>query len=55
MQQRFPQVAMVAIHQGDFRFFAAAQLFTQLSSQFQSAGAATHDYYFFQWCSHVTP
>ena len=55
MQQRLPQMAMITIHQRDFRFFATPQLSPQLSRQFQSTGTATYDYDFFQWCSHETP
>jgi hypothetical protein len=45
MQQRLPQMAVVTVHQRDFRFLRA-QLFPQLSCQFQSASTATHNYDF---------
>ncbi len=46
MQQRLPQMAMITIHQRDFRF-CYAPAFSQLSRQFQSTGTATYDYDFF--------
>ncbi|MNH46527.1 hypothetical protein D3C79_1093420 [compost metagenome] len=34
VQQRFPQMAMVAINERNFGFFTASEFFTQLRSQF---------------------
>jgi hypothetical protein len=46
MQQRLPQVAVVTIHQRDFRFLLRPS-FPQLSRQFQSASTTTYNHDFF--------
>ena len=55
VQQRFPQVAVVAIHQRHLRFFTAAQFFTQLCRQFKPASTTANNHNFLQWCSQRDP
>ena len=43
MQQGFPDVGQVGIHQRDAGFAALAQGFTQAGRQFQTASAAADD------------
>ena len=55
VQQRFPQVAVVTIHQRDFGFFTAPQLLTQLCRQLQPASTTAYNHYLFQWRSQRDP
>ncbi|MNT92739.1 hypothetical protein D3C72_2340720 [compost metagenome] len=49
MQQRLPQMAVVAIHQRDLRFVLTTQFMAQAGCQFQTTGTTTHDDDFFLW------
>ena len=55
VQQRFPQVAVVTIHQRDFGFFTAPQLLAQLCGQLQPASTTAYNHYLFQWRSQRDP
>ena len=49
MQQRFPQMAVVTVHQRDFSFMLTTEFMAQAGRQFQTTGATTHDDDFFLW------
>ncbi|MNR58393.1 hypothetical protein D3C85_1793810 [compost metagenome] len=55
MQQRFPQMAVVAIDQRNFGFLATSQLLAELRSQLQPTGTAAYNHYLFQWRSQCDP
>ena len=55
VQQRFPQVAVVTIHERDFGFFTAPQFLTQLCRQLQPASTTAYNHYLFQWRSQRDP
>ncbi|CQR22118.1 Uncharacterised protein [Yersinia enterocolitica] len=47
MEQRFPQMAVVTIHQNNLSFFAAPQLMTQTRCQLKAASTTTNNNDFF--------
>ena len=49
VQQRFPQMAVVAIHQRDLRFVLAAKFMAQAGRQLQATGAAANNNDFLLW------
>ncbi len=55
VQQRLPQVAVVAIHQNNLGLFPAAQLVTELRCHLQPARAATDNNDFFHGYSQQDP